>query len=143
MNSREEILNLINAYCFTMDTGDLEGWASLFEKGQFIAPGADPLIGKEQVLASTSAVIIYEDGTPRTKHVVSNVNIEIDEDSGSAKSQSYITVFQQTDGFPLQPIFSGHYFDTFQRVGGIWCFKVRDIKYPLVGDMSAHVKAAG
>ena len=43
MSAREEILHLINRYTFTIDTGDLEGFASLFTHGKWIMEGAEPL----------------------------------------------------------------------------------------------------
>lgn len=141
MSAREEILHLINRYAFTIDTGDLEGFASLFEHGELIMEGAAPIAGRQQALEAISGVRIYEDGTPRTKHVTSNVDLNIDEEAGTAKSERYVTIFQQTEGFPLQPIFSGHYFDDFERVDGSWRFKKRVIRYALVGDLSAHLKA--
>ena len=74
---------------------------------------------------------------------VADEDLDIDETAGTAKSQCYVTVFQQTDAFPLQAIFSGHYFDDFERVNGKWRFKKRHIKHQLVGDMSAHLKTIG
>jgi len=44
MNAREEILHLINRYTFTIDTGDLEGFASLFEYGEWIMKDAEPIV---------------------------------------------------------------------------------------------------
>ena len=143
MSSREEILHLMNRYGFTLDTGDLEGFAELFKHGEWGMEGGEPFVGKEHFLQGLSNVIIYEDGTPRTKHVTANVDLDIDEESGTATSQSYVTVFQQTDTFPLQAIFSGHYFDDFERVDGTWRFKKRHIKHQLVGNMSAHLKTIG
>jgi hypothetical protein len=143
MSSREEILHLMNLYGFTIDTGDLDGFAGLFEHGEWGMEGADPFVGKQQFLEALSNVIIYENGTPRTKHVTASVDLEIDDAAGTAKSQCYVTVFQQTDKFPLQAIFSGHYFDEFECEEGCWRFKKRHIKYQLVGDMSAHLKTVG
>jgi len=141
MSAREEILHLINRYTFTIDTGDLEGFASLFEYGEWIMKDAEPIVGRQQVRQAISRIRIYEDGTPRTKHVTSNIDINVDEDSGTATSECYVTVFQQTDGFPLQPVFSGHYFFDFARVDGAWRFTKREIRNGLVGDLSAHLKA--
>ena len=143
MSSRDEILHLMNMYGFTIDTGDLDGFAGLFEHGEWGMDGAEPFRGKREFLEALDNVIIYENGTPRTKHVTANVELEIDDQSEKAKSQCYVTVFQQTDTFPLQAIFSGHYFDDFERMNGMWCFKRRHIKYQLVGDMSAHLKTIG
>ncbi len=142
MNSYQKICRLLSKYSFTIDTGDLEGYAALFKYGELRMEGMEPFIGQEQCLASTKAVIIYEDGTPKTKHVTSNISLEIDDEKGVATGQSYVTIFQQTDNFPLQAIFSGHYFDEFIRKEGEWHFKKRHIKHPLIGDMSAHLKMA-
>jgi len=143
MNSREEILHLINHYTFLIDSGDLDGFASLFEYGEWGAEGSQLLSGKQQMLDMlNSIIIIYPDGTPRTRHVVSNVDIHVDEDNGVATSQSYITLLQQTDDFPLQVILSGTYCDDFARVDGKWRFARRITKRPFFGDMSAHNKQA-
>lgn len=140
MTSRDEIIHLMNVYGFTIDAGDLEGFTDLFEHGEWTAEGAPPNHGKQELLDTLSNVIIYDDGTPRTKHLTNNVELDIDEDAGTATCQCYVTVMQQTDDFPLQTIFSGHYFDDFERVDGQWRFKKRFIRNQLIGDMTAHLK---
>jgi hypothetical protein len=139
MTTRNKILHLMNRYCFTIDTGDLNAWAELFAHGEWGLEGGTLFAGKAEVLKATENVRIYADGTPRTRHTTANVDLEIDEQSGTAKSECYVTVFQQTDDFPLQPIFSGYYFDEFALIEDEWRFRKRLIRYPLVGDMSAHL----
>ena len=141
MDSREQILHLINLYGFTIDTGDLDGFAELFAHGEWTMEGGASATGKVQLLAGLANIRVYEDGTPRTRHTTTNIDLAIDERSGAAKYQCYVTVFQQTSEFPLQVIFAGHYFDDFERTDGVWRFKKRLIRYQLVGDMTAHVKA--
>ena len=46
------------------------------------------------------ATRIYEDGTPKTKHNTSNVQLYIDEAEGTAHSRSYYCVTQATRGWP-------------------------------------------
>ena len=65
------------------------------------------------------------------------MNIELDGDQ--AGSRCYVTVFQQTDVLPLQPIAAGRYVDRFERVGGEWRFADRLITGFLLGDRSQHV----
>jgi len=77
------------------------------------------------------------DGTPRTKHVITNVIIDVEGDR--ARAQSYGTVFQQTDVFPLQPIASGRYIDRFERIDGTWWFVERVMSRFLLGDRSHHI----
>jgi len=139
MAARDEILHLMNLYAFSIDTGDLDGFAGLFEHGEWTVEGAPPNVGREQVREAISTVRIYPDGTPRTKHVTSNVDLVIDEQAGTATGQCYVTLFQQTDELPLQAIFAGHYFDDFERVNGGWRFRKRLIRHALVGNLNAHL----
>ena len=140
MSARDEILHLMHRYCTAIDTGDFKGLGELFEHAEWIVEGSEPRAGKRALLALAEEVHLYADGTPRTKHFQSNVDLAVDEEAGTARAESYLTVFQQTDDFPLQSIFVGHYFDDFERVDGAWRFKRRFIRYPLVGDISAHLK---
>ncbi len=130
----ENSLALMNQYRYAIDSGDLRSFARLFEHAQWIAEGQTP--GED----SLSNIILYSDGTPKTKHTTSNVTLDIDEETGTAKAHCYVTVFQQTDEFPLQPIFSGDYHDEFECVDGKWRFTRREIRNSLIGDMTAHLR---
>ena len=135
----QAILRLMNEYCYRIDTGDKLGFAQLFEHGTFLLSG-DPnggLTGTQALLDMLENVILY-DGKPQTKHVMSNESIEIGPDGKTASAQCYIGVYQALPDFPLQAIFMGHYFDTFEKVGSEWRFKLREISPDLIGDLSRH-----
>ncbi len=132
MSDREQILDLMNRYCFAIDSGDLKTFGELFKQAKWIAEGHTP--GKE----SANNLILYADGTPRTKHVMSNIQIEVVGDD--AKAHSYVTVYQATEDFPLQVIFAGDYFDSYRKENGEWRFAMREIRHSLIGDMSKHLR---
>ena len=88
------------------------------------------------------SLIVYDDGTPRTKHVTTNIAIEIDEETGRAASRSYFTALQALPGLALQPIVSGRYQDRFARREGRWRFVERRVRTDLVGDVSRHLRPA-
>jgi hypothetical protein len=137
---REAVLRLMNEYCYRIDAGDKAGFAALFEHGTFVLRG-DPTggdSGTEAVLKMLENVILY-DGKIHTKHVMSNVQIDIDASGDTANAQSYITVFQAVPpDFPLQAIFIGHYYDSFVKVASAWRFARREISPDLIGDLSFH-----
>ncbi len=137
--AKEEIQRLLNEYCYCIDQGNLDGFASLFEHGSFgvIGDPGGPCVGKAAVLEFLQNVILY-DGKPHTKHVVSNVQIDVDEDGTKATAQSYLILFQVLPDFPMQAIFGGHYYDKFERREDGWCFVSREISPDLVGDLSRH-----
>jgi hypothetical protein len=134
MNAQEEIKNLMNEYCYAIDSGDFLTFAKLFKNSEWIAEGKKP--SKE----SANNIIIYEDGTPKTKHSITNISIDVDEERNKATAHSYVTVYQGTEEFPLQVIFSGDYFDEFKKTDGAWCFSKREIRNSITGDMCAHLK---
>ncbi len=138
--SRHEILRLMNEYCYAIDSGDLDRFASMFERATFLIIG-DPggaLNGSEAVREMLRNVTLYE-GKPHTKHVMSNVQIDVDESGTGATAQCYVTVFQAVPpDFPLQPIFIGHYHDVFEKVADGWNFKSRTISPDLIGNLTSH-----
>ncbi len=142
-SSTLQIQNLISTYAFLVDDGDFSGLGGLLDTANFTL-GAATARGKADIERLAESVLqIFADGTPRTSHVTTNILLDIDEDAGTAQSRSYFTVMQQTDDFPLQPVASGRYRDTFERRDGKWSFASRDVSTDLVGDVSHHVKRGG
>lgn len=139
-DAHEAILALMNEYCFRLDAGDMAGCARLFEHATWRVLG-DPSggdTGAAAVLETLQNVTLY-DGKPLTKHMMTNVQINVGPADNHATAQCYITVFQAVPpDFPLQPIFSGHYRDTYEEVAGTWRFTKRDISPDLIGDLSRH-----
>jgi 3-phenylpropionate/cinnamic acid dioxygenase small subunit len=139
MDSRTEIERLIFHYAERIDAGDFEGVADLLANAVVKASGGVVADGRAAVLrmyeASTRR---YEDGTPHTKHVTTNVIVEIDA-SGAAIARSYFTVLQSLPDFPLQVIIAGRYHDRFALKAGEWRFTERDIIVDLHGDLSRHL----
>jgi hypothetical protein len=71
--------------------------------------------------------------------VTTNAIVEADDAAGTGSARSYFTVFQRTDALALQPIISGRYDDTFQRIDDRWWFDTRIMHVDLVGDLSQHL----
>lgn len=143
-DSARLIENLLYTYADRIDSGNLEGVAELFTHGRIVttpeAPVSQAVVGRDQVLGMyQGSTRLYPCGTPRTKHVTTNAIIEPDDDAGTAKGRSYYTVFQQLDDFPLQPIITGRYHDTFQRIDGVWWFDQRIMLVDHLGDLSRHL----
>jgi 3-phenylpropionate/cinnamic acid dioxygenase small subunit len=144
-DAAREIENLVYAYAERMDAGDFDGVAALFAHGRICGvedgPPETVFNGAERVRQMYEmAVRLYEDGTPKTKHLTSNVQLHIDETAGSASGGAYYCVTQATPDLPLQIIVTGHYKDTFHRIDGTWWFDTRIMFIDQVGDTSQHLK---
>lgn len=135
-SDRDEILKLLNRYSFTLDSGDLDGFAELFAHGEWGMEGSMHQ-GKEALLAGVlSTVLLQPDGTPMTRHMSTNIQLEIDKEAGIATCKRYGLVIQQTADLPLKPIFSADYFDTFSKVDDVWRFTKCELRHAFVGDLS-------
>lgn len=150
------VSNLIARYAELIDLGDFDGVADLLgdaavgdgkaagSEAGGEAGGAPPrlLTGRDAILGMfTSTTRRYPDGTPGTKHVTTNLILDIDEEAGLAEARSYWTVLQAVPGLALQPILAGRYHDRFERVDGSWRFSERRYLIDLVGDVSQHMLA--
>ena len=142
MDEYRQIENLIYTYAELIDNGDLVGVSKLFENAEIAAPAfSSSQVGSKEILKMyQNSCRIYEDtGNPHTKHITTNVIIEINEDLSTASARSYFTVIQALEDFPLQPIISGRYHDSFKKISDGWEFKKRIMYVDLMGDCSFHL----
>lgn len=142
--SEVSVTNVLYRYAEMMDTGRFEELADeLFRHAEFVVapPPAKRLDGAAMAQLMVATTIRYPDGTPRTKHVITNPIVDVDEGAGTATCRSYYTVFQQTDDLPLQPVVAGRYHDRFARIDGEWWFTERDYTMlDMIGDVSRHLR---
>ena len=78
------------------------------------------------------------DGRPRTRHVITNLIIEVAPADRSARARSYFTVMQCLPDFPLQIIAAGRYHDFFEKADTGWRFVGKHIHADYMGDLSRH-----
>ncbi len=139
MSPEQQIKNLIYRYAELIDDGDISAVAQLLGRARFIGPdGTEQGSGTEAIEAIYSAFLrVYPDGTPLCQHVTTNVIVEVDGDTATARS--YFTVLQATADLPLQPIMAGRYHDGFARDEQGWYFSSRQMLPRLAGNLSAHL----
>jgi len=135
------VTNLLYRYAELVDLGDFEGVGRLLADAVITVEGVP---GEQRGAATVQAVLEgwtrrYDDGTPRTAHVLTNPIIEVDEQAGTATIRSKYTVFQQVDDLALQPIIAGRYHDRFARTDDGWRFVARHLSTDLTGDLSRHL----
>jgi hypothetical protein len=141
IDNSTQLSNLIARYAELIDGGDLDGVSELLGDAAVGAGGGASLLTGREALRSlfTSTTRIHPNGTPGTKHVTTNLILDIDDDNGTATARSYWTVLQAVPGLPLQPILAGRYHDRFERRGDGWRFVERRYLVDLVGDVSHHM----
>lgn len=134
MDDVQAIKNLIFTYAELFDAGDWEGFGRLFEHGTFRPAGFDASFeGSEAVAEMIRGSVALYDGSPATKHQITNTLIEIDGDTAAARS--YFSVLQARPELPLQPVMAGRYHDRFERIDGRWRYADHVIFLDLIGDV--------
>jgi len=141
--ARSEITAAVTAYCECLDAGDFDGVAALFAHGAFRSPAGTNLVGPAAVRSQYDHVILYDDGTPRTRHVLGTVLIALELPAGTATARTTFTVFQNVPGGPLRPVLAGRYHDTFARRADGWWIAERMVLPDLSGDLSSHMRPRG
>ena len=137
-DDRAAITALIYGYAERIDAGDLAGVAARFADATYRSDRGGLYRGADAVREVLERVVVLYEGVPRTKHVTTNLVVELAGDAATARS--YFTVFQAAPGGPLQAIVAGRYHDRFERGGGGWRFADRLIFMDLIGDLSRHLR---
>ena len=138
LKAERDIQRLILEQFDAADSGDFDRQADLFARAHVQYVDGDTVIldvtDRDAFRqAISSATRIYEDGTPKAHHVVSNTIIDIGESLHTAESRCYSTVFRATEEFALQPIACGVFHDRFHRDEQGWYFVARVGRMRLAG----------
>ena len=138
----EAITKLLYTYAERIDAGDFAGVAEVFAHATLTFEGfAEAVSGPAAVQSLYERTTRrYEDGTPRTKHVMTNVMVDVAPDGISATSRSYFTVLQAVPGaLTLQPVIAGRYRNAYACVDGKWHFTKVHIVIDLMGELAHHM----
>jgi 3-phenylpropionate/cinnamic acid dioxygenase small subunit len=137
---RAAVAALVYAYAERLDAGDLHGVAALFAAASLRGSRSGRVRrGSAATLELYRGTVRLYDGTPCTKHVITNLAIAID--GNHASSRCAFTVMQARPELALQAILAGRYHDRFERRDGVWQFADRLILADHIGDLSRHVLA--
>lgn len=143
-DDREAIRDVLGRYCEIVDRADWPALGDLFAEAALCDDQGRPFAcGADEVSAFFERNTRLYDGSPRTKHLVSNTIFEQQEPALVVTRSSYL-VLQGLEGSGIVPIAAGWYRDTFRKAsGGRWTFSERRYGLDLAGDISAHFSWSG
>ncbi len=134
---------LMYTYAECVDLARFDELGELFSHGVLSSTSAadpdDGMSGDDVAAFYQATNKVHGDGTLRTRHLASNVVVEVADDGLTATARSYFAVHQGTDALPLQPIVAGRYNDDFALVDGEWRFACRMVIVDQIGDMREHL----
>ena len=138
---RDAVAALVHRYAELLDGGDLDALADLFARAT-LRSNQRPAVrsGRDEALALYRDTVILYDGSPCTKHVLTNLAIDLGPDTATATAHTHFAVLQARPELPLQVVLAGRYHDRFARLDGTWHFTGRLILVDLVGDLRWHAR---
>ena len=149
--ARQRIRQQLYAYTYALDSGDLDAVGELFEHAVMRVDGSDAVYhGAAGVRQSYVDFTMFYDAagrpggyrpgtTPRTRHVTTNVIIDLADDGSFATARSSVIVFQFAPGAPLRPILAAGYRDRFEPIDGEWRWTERVHLLEHVEDVQLHL----
>ena len=144
LTTGDQVRNLLGRYCDLADAGDWDGVGALFAGGRLTSGGTVLAEDADAVAAFYERGTQRHDGSPRTKHLVLNTQLEVLDGGRTVVARSSYVVLQAVDGaLALQPIIAGRYVDTFEvdpgddTVPPTW--RERAFEVDLTGELAHHL----
>jgi SnoaL-like domain len=135
----DEIEALVYGYAERIDAGDMEGVVDLFARATWRSTLTGQVLRERAEVKAVYDRIALYDGSPRTKHLITNLVVDID--GASATGRCSFSVLQGVvPGEPLEVVVAGRYFDRFERGPDGWRFADRLFVLDLDGDQSQHFR---
>ena len=143
MGDRDEIAALVHRYAELIDAGDMGGVVAMFAAATWRSDASGAVLRTpEEIREVYDRIVLYEDGTPRTQHQITNVTVAVDGTTATARSS--FTVLQGGEpGTPIEPILVGRYHDRYHHGPEGWHLADRLFIVDLVGDQSRHFPVNG
>jgi ketosteroid isomerase-like protein len=118
------IHDLLAAYCYCVDRGDVDAFVELFTEDCVWDGGPwGRAEGRRALRESRSSRV--DSGAVKPRHLSSNELISVSGDTAVARS--YVLVMNVAQSPPV-PLVIGCYEDQFARLGGRWLFKSRSLR---------------
>jgi uncharacterized protein (TIGR02246 family) len=122
MPDKEEIRELLARYCFALDADRFEEMAALFTPDGVWETAFGTGTGRIGIAAQARSIATGP--RPRRVHLTTNIVIELDGDTATARS-NWVLVQNSADGPAIGS--GGSYADRLVKVDGRWLFKHRTI----------------
>lgn len=144
----EEIRNLVVQYAHAVDAGDFAAVGEYYDGARIQAfqPNGDPMgdastrSAREMEQFYESIIVVDADGFTGTQHLISNIQVTVDDACQNATARSSFTVLQKKSTGTIEVIITGTYADKYAMRARRWKLTSRDEFISLSGDLSEHLK---
>ena len=122
VDDRAEIAEIVHRYAELLDGGDVEGVVALFSRATWRSAATGTVLRTPDELRSVYSSLVPTDGSaPRTRHLMHNLVIELDDGADDAAARCSYTVLEGgTPGTPVRILLVGRYEDQYARDADGW-----------------------
>jgi len=140
---RDDITALVHRYGALLDAGDMEGVVAMFSHATWRSAATGEVRRTPEEIRAVYESIVLHDGAPRTRHLMTNVVVEMEDGADDATGSSTYTVLQSVAGEPITIVVVGRYEDRYHRGPDGWHLTDRLFHVDLMGDTSRHFPSTG
>jgi SnoaL-like domain len=125
VRARDDITAIVHRYAELLDGGDVEGVVGLFSRATWRSAATGTVLRTPDELRAVYSSLVPEDGPIRTRHLMHNLIIEMDDgsdgacDAASARC-SYTVLEGGGVGAPVRILLVGRYEDRYARGDDGW-----------------------
>lgn len=139
MSDRDEITALVHRYAELLDAGDVEGLVGLFARATWRSGHTGEIRRTPEEVRAVYERVVLHGGSPRTRHLASNLTIDIVDGADDATGRCCYTVLQGLHpGGSIEAILSETCEDRYHRGTDGWHLTDRLFHVDLAADLSQH-----
>jgi 3-phenylpropionate/cinnamic acid dioxygenase small subunit len=141
VGDRDEITALVHRYAELLDGGDLDSVVALFAQATWRSAGTGAVLRTPEEIRAVYERIVMYDGTPRTRHLMNNLTIDLVDGDDDASGVCTYTVLQEVEpGGQIEIVVVGRYEDRYHRDPDGWHLTDRLFHIDLQADQSRHLR---
>jgi hypothetical protein len=121
VGDRDEIAALVHGYAELLDGGDVEGVIGMFSRATWRSAATGTVLRTPDELRAVYSSLVPDDGPIRTRHLVHNLIVELDDGADEAAARCSYTVLEGGErGAPVRILLVGRYEDRYARGEDGW-----------------------
>jgi 3-phenylpropionate/cinnamic acid dioxygenase small subunit len=121
VGDRDEIAALVHRYAELLDGGDVEGVIGMFSRATWRSAATGTVLRTPDELRAVYSSLVPDDGPIRTRHLVHNLIVELDDGADEAAARCSYTVLEGGErGAPVRILLVGRYEDRYARGEDGW-----------------------
>jgi hypothetical protein len=121
VGDRDDIAAIVHRYAELLDTGDVDGVVAMFARATWRSAATGTVLRTPDELRAVYSSLVPDDGPIRTRHLMHNLIVEMDDGADDASARCSYTVLEGDDpGAPVRILLVGRYEDQYARADDGW-----------------------